>query len=100
LPPVREISEELSESLKTFGIDNARLQAGASGSDDIPSMPHVPGLDTENWRTIRIGNRLIASRESEESSLIADIKIMARTIDMLEPFARICRALDEAKSAA
>jgi hypothetical protein len=100
LPPVREISEELSESLKTFGIDNSRLQAGYSGSDDILSMPHVPGLETENWRPVKIGNRLIASRESEEVSLIAEITTMARTIDLLEPFARIRRALEEAKNAA
>ncbi|MDR0328470.1 MAG: hypothetical protein LBI05_09270 [Planctomycetaceae bacterium] len=100
LPPFREISEELSESLKTFGIDNTRLHTGDSCSDDIPTMPHVPGLDTELWRTIRIGNRLIASRESAEALLISEIKMAARTIDLLEPFARIRRALEEAKSAA
>jgi hypothetical protein len=100
LPPVREISEELSESLKTFGIDNTRLQTGTSCADDIPTIPHVPGLDTELWHTIKIGNRLIATRESEETSLISEIKISARTIDLLEPFARIRRALEEAKSAA
>jgi hypothetical protein len=99
-PPVREISEELNESLKTFGIENTRLQTGYSCSDDIPQVPHVSGLDTEAWRTVRIGNRLIAAQEPENGSLFTEIKAMARTIDLIEPFARIRRALEEAKNAA
>ena len=99
-PPVREISEELSESLKTFGIDNANLRTQSSCSEALPQIPNVPGLDTGIWQTIRIGNRLIAVPETEEEQLIAEMRGRARTIDMLEPFARIRLALEEARSAA
>ena len=98
--PVREISEELSESLKGFGIDNAGFRTRSFCSVEMPKIPRVPGLDTGIWREVRIGNRLIAVPGTEREQLIAEIKGMARAIDLLEPFARICRALDEAKSAA
>jgi len=93
---VREISEELSESLKTFGIDNAHLPSRQSCPDEMPKIPNIPGLDTGIWRTTGVGNRLIAVPESKEQQLITQIKEMARTIDLLEPFARIRRALEEA----
>jgi hypothetical protein len=95
-PPVREISAELSESLKTFGIDDSRLQTRSSCPDVMSKIPNVPGLDTGIWREIGIGNRLIAVPETKEADLIAEIKEMARTIDLLEPFARIRLALEEA----
>jgi len=88
----------LSESLKTFGIDNAHLQTRSSCPDELSKMPHVPGLDTGIWREIAIGNRLIAVPETKEQQLIAQIKEMARTIDLLEPFARIRLALQEANA--
>ena len=94
------ISEELSESLKTFGIDNTPIRAENSSPEVIPHMPLVPGLDTRNWQTVRIGNRLIAVPETGDESLIAEIKMRARTIDLLEPFTRIRLALEEAKNAA
>ena len=100
LPPVREISEELSESLKGFGIDNAGFRTRSFCPDEMPKIPRVPGLETEIWRELRIGNRLIAVPGMEREELIAEIKGMARTIDLLEPFTRIHRALDEAKNAA
>jgi hypothetical protein len=95
-----EISEELSQSLKTFGIDHTRLQTENWSPDEMPQMPHVPGFDTDNWQTVRIGNRLIAVPDTEDESLITEIKTRARTIDLLEPFARIRLALEEAKNAA
>jgi len=98
-PSVREISEELNESLKAFGIDNAGFSTSSSSSEELPKMPHVPGFDTENWREVRIGNRLIAVPEAEEQ-LVSEIKGRARTIDMFEPFARIRLALEEARGAA
>ena len=97
--PVREIPAELKESLKGFGIDNTELQTQSFCSDDKPQIPHVPGFDTDTWQEIRIGNRLIALPNIEEP-LIAEIKGMARTIDLLEPFTRIRLALNEAKNAA
>jgi hypothetical protein len=102
--PVREISEELNESLKTFGIENAHLRTRVSCSDEKPAIPNVPGFDTGMWREVRVGNRLIAvpamATTEEWEPLIGEIKEMARTIDLLEPFARIRLALDEAKNAA
>jgi hypothetical protein len=100
---VREISPELSESLKTFGIDNANLRTRSSCPDDMPKVPHVPGFDTGLWREVRIGNRLIAVPEMEtfnSEQLFAEIKSRARTIDLFEPFTRIRLALEEAKNAA
>ena len=100
LPPVPEISEELNESLKGFGIDNVGFRTQSLCSDELPQIPRVPGFNTDTWRTVRIGNRLIAVPEARGELLVTEIKGMARTIDLLEPFARIRRALDEAKNAA
>ena len=108
LPPVREISEELTESLKGFGIDNANLRTRTSDFNGQSRIPYVPGLDTKIWQEVRIGNRLIAvpvkavpgAEGIAREELITDIKAAARTIDLLEPFARIRRALDEASNVA
>ena len=103
LPQIREISEELNESLKTFGIDNANLRTRLSNPEEMPKIPKVSGLDTEIWREIRIGNRLIAVPGTDQTAweqLVLEIKGAARTIDLLEPFDRICLALEEARNAA
>jgi len=103
-PPVREISEELSKSLKTFGIDNSNLQTRTSCFDETSQIPCVLGFDTGIWQPVRIGNRLIAvptlETDDEKESLVADIRERARMIDFLEPFVRIRLALEEAKNAA
>jgi hypothetical protein len=102
-PQVREIPEELNESHKTFGIDNANLRTQSFGSDEIPQLPDVPGFDTETWRTVRMGNRFAALpgvAETTWEALVAEIKGRTRTMDLLEPFDRIHLALDEAKNAA
>ena len=102
-PPVREISEELNVSLKEFGITNTNLRTQSSCSDALSQVPSVPGFDTGKWREVRIGNRLIAVPEAAEyvwDELTAEIQDRARTVDMLEPFARIRRALEEARNAA
>ena len=101
--PIHEITEELSLSLKDFGIDNAHLRTQSACSSELPTVPHVPGFDTGMWQSIRIGNRLIAAPKTEKTDweqLIAEIKKRAQNIDLLEPFARIRLALDEAKNAA
>jgi len=106
LSPVREISEELNESLKGFGIDNMNLRTRASDYAGQSKIPFVPGLDTGNWQEVRLGNRMIAvlmetaGTEFAGEGLITEIKDAARTIDLLEPFTRIRRALDETRSAA
>ena len=97
---VGEISEELNESLKGFGIDSTGLRTQSCSADKTHQIPCVPGLDTGLWREIRIGNRLAAVPEAGGELLVSEVKGMARTIDLLEPFTRIRRALDEAKSAA
>ena len=98
--PTREIPEALSESLKDFGIDNPGLRSRSLLSGETPRIPHVSGFDTGVWREVRIGNRLMAVPEAGGELLISEIKGLARTIDLLEPFTRIRRALDEAKNAA
>ena len=80
--PMHEISEELSESFQ---------------------IPRVSGFDIENWRPVCVGNRLIAvpdTKNTTREELVSQIKVMARTIDLLEPFARIRHALDEARNTA
>ena len=98
-PPFREIPEELNESLKEFGITNTHFRTLTVSSDDMPKVPAVPGFDTCAWQEIHIGNRSIAVPGGEET-LIDEIKYRARTIDLLEPFARIRLALEEARNAA
>ena len=103
LPQDREISEELNESLKMFGIDSAHFRTRDSRAEEMPKLPNVPGFNTEIWQEVRIGNRLIAvpgTTETARNQLIETIKESARTIDLLEPFDRICSALEEAKNAA
>ena len=103
--PIREISEELHESLKHFGIDNTNLRTRTHEINETRRLPEISGFDTENWREFRLGNRLIAVPEvgflgRSRHELIADITEAARTIDLLEPFTRIVRALAEAGNAA
>ena|GEM_PF-849738 len=101
--PVREISAELSESLKTFGIHSTRFRSQETNSDVMPSMPGVSGFDTEMWQPVRLGNRVIAVPErpgTEWNELLADIKTLAKMIDVLEPFSRIRFALEAARAAA
>jgi len=98
---VREISEELNESLKAFGIDSTHLRTRVADLGEVPTIPHVPGFDTGNWQEVRMGNRLIAIPGTDETEqLLAEIRETARTIDLLEPFDRIRLALDEARNAA
>ncbi|MCL2005163.1 MAG: hypothetical protein FWG73_03265 [Planctomycetaceae bacterium] len=100
---VREISEELNESLKGFGINNANLRTRDAYSDALPQVPWVLGFETEPWKSVRLGNRLIAVPEmqgADWNDLVAKIKELAKTIDVLEPFSRIRLALEEAKNAA
>jgi len=102
-PPFREISEELSASLKDFGIDNAHLRTRDFKRNGNTSIPSVPGFDTEMWREVRLGNRSIAVPEVRginREELLTEVKTAARTIDFLEPFSRIRSALDEAANAA
>jgi hypothetical protein len=99
---VREISEELNESLKTFGIDSPHLRTRGSDWEEMSKVPRVPGFDTRSWQETRIGNRLIAVPETDEATsqrLLAEISESARTIDLLEPFDRIHLALNKKKNA-
>ena len=101
-PNIREIPEELNESLKTFGIESPHLRTRGSDWEEMSKVPRVPGFDTGRWQEIRLGNRLIAVPETEEAAserLLAEIRESARTIDLLEPFDRIHLALNEAKNA-
>ena len=102
-PQMREISEELNESLKTFGIDSAHLRTKISGPEEMYKIPNVPGFDTGIWQEVHIGNRLIAVPETDKAAweqLVASIKESAQTIDLLDPFDRIRLALNEAQNAA
>lgn len=98
-----EISEELNASLKTFGIENARLQTGSPLAGPERRIPEVPGFSLERWREFKIGNRFVAlpgETDEDRDRLFATIKELSRTIDLAEPFTRIRMAIEEAQRAA
>lgn len=101
--PVIEISEQLNESLKAFGIENNHLKRKIESPEGPLRVPEVPGLDVERWKGIRVGNRKIALPLCEETAWnqnVEDIKNIAMTIDLAEPFTRIRLAIDEAQRVA
>lgn len=102
--PAIEISEELNESLRSFGIENARLQSARDDEKDKKHLiPHVPGLNTDLWKEFKIGNRIIAIPEIDDvphTALLEEIKTISRTVDLAEPFTRIRLAVEEAQRAA
>jgi hypothetical protein len=100
---VHEISEELNDSLKLFGIENANLQTKSDNLLENHRIPDVPGLATEQWKEVKIGNRLVAVPNKDEATWnesVEAIKQMSRTIDLAEPFTRIRLAIEEALRAA
>lgn len=97
-PPL-EITEELGESLKEFGIENSRLQCVSDDSAATLRIPMVPGLELDHWRETRIGKRTIAfpmTDEAEWNRMIEEIKYVARIVDLEEPFDRLRMAIEEA----
>jgi hypothetical protein len=98
-----EISEELNASLKSFGIENSHLQLNVNDEKEQHQIPNVPGLNTECWQEVKIGNRFLAIPETNETQhqlLIDNIKNLSRTIDFAEPFTRIRLAIEETQRAA
>lgn len=102
--PAIEISEELNESLRSFGIENARAQAARNDEKDKTQLiPSVPGLNTDLWEEFKIGNRIVALPEIDgcsRATLLEEIKTISRTVDLVEPFTRIRLAIEEAQRAA
>ena len=98
-----EVSKELNNSLKNFGISNSNLRTWDSSQGELPQIPWISGFETSSWKTSQLGNRLIALPEIEgtdRNDLLANIRERALMIDVLEPFSRIYRALEEAEKAA
>lgn len=98
-----EISEELNESLKSFGIENTHLQPTSNNKEEQFRIPEVPGLNLEHWKEVKIGNRFLAIpmlNETEHHPVIDNIKRFSRTIDFAEPFTRIRLAIEETLRAA
>jgi hypothetical protein len=98
-----EISEELNESLKSFGIENTHLQLSSHNKEEQLRIPEVPGLNLDHWKEVKIGNRFLAIpavNEAEHHLVIEDIKRLSRTIDFAEPFTRIRLAIEETQRAA
>lgn len=99
-----EITEELNESLKAFGIENERLHCASDEQESHKlQVPALPGLKTEHWKPYRIGNRTIGipgTNDEERRQLLEDMKNVSRTVDLAEPFTRIRLAIEEAQRAA
>ena len=96
-----QISPELNESLKSFGIDQARPLEENDADLDF-RLETVPGLDIERWREVKIGKRTIAvpyQAPVDWDRFVEDIQQVSRTIDIAEPFTRIRLAIEEAQKA-
>jgi hypothetical protein len=93
------ISEELNESLRSFGIEDERLQTGTiSDNNEIPTLPQVTGLDVECWQGYAVGCRTIAisnKKINEKEQLLNELQRIAHNVDLLEPFTRIQLAISE-----
>ncbi|MDR1289969.1 MAG: hypothetical protein LBK06_02080 [Planctomycetaceae bacterium] len=93
------ISEELNESLRSFGIEDSGLQTCKSTDDnEILTVPQVTGLDVEYWQGYKIGNRTVAipgEKSDNREQLLGNIKKISRNVDLLEPFTRIKLAIAE-----
>ena len=101
--PIIEISEQLNESLKSFGIEKANIQTKFDGDTEVLRIPDVPGLDMHHWKTVRVGNRNIALScvdETKWTANVEELKQLSTTIDLMEPFTRIRMAIDEAQRVA
>lgn len=99
-----EISEELNQSLKSFGIENSRLQCTSEDKkNDMLQIPSVAGLSLDSWKTFKIGHRNIAipgQNDAQRKILLDEMKEISRTVDLAEPFTRIRLAIEEAQRAA
>ncbi|MDR2346486.1 MAG: hypothetical protein LBE18_10495 [Planctomycetaceae bacterium] len=97
--PNKFISNELNESLRSFGIEKNNLQVNySSDNNDNYAVPQVVGLDVEYWQSYTVGNRTIAipGKQSEErEQLVGNLKVIAHNVDLLEPFTRIKLAIAE-----
>jgi len=92
------ISEELNESLRSFGIDQPR-ELEENDADPPFRLESVPGLDTERWKEIKIGKRTVAvpyRQPVDWDQFVEYIQQVSRSIDITEPFTRIYLAVDEA----
>jgi hypothetical protein len=96
------ISEELNESLKSFGIEQHRpLQE--DDTEPALRLENVPGLDIGRWKEVNIGKRTIAvpyRQPVDWDRFVEDLQNVSRTIDIAEPFTRIRLAIEEAQKAA
>ncbi len=99
--PLPQITEELNESLRSFGIDQ-HLPLKAEDENPTLRLNGVVGLDTGRWKEVSIGKRTVAVPYREPADwdrFVDDIKHVSRTIDITEPFTRIRLAIEEAQKA-
>ncbi|MDR2641478.1 MAG: hypothetical protein LBC74_01660 [Planctomycetaceae bacterium] len=97
--PKKIISEELNESLRSFGIEDGRLQTGELvDGNEISPLPQVTGLDVGYWQGYVVGNRTVAipgDQSKEREQLLNELKRISHNVDLLEPFTRIQLAIAE-----
>ena len=101
-PQTSQISEELSESFKSFGIDRHQTLK-ESESEPTFQLESVPGLDINRWKEIKIGKRTIAvpyRQPVDWDHIVGGLQQVSRMIDIAEPFARIRLAIEEAQKVA
>ncbi|MDR1477444.1 MAG: hypothetical protein LBJ00_00705 [Planctomycetaceae bacterium] len=96
------ISEELDESLRSFGIENKGWQIYKTTNENKElTIPQTAGLDSDYWQGYKVGNRMVAipgEKNNDREQLLGDIKKISQTVDLLEPFTRIQMAIEETHS--
>jgi len=100
-PPI-VVPEEINETIKSFGIENHRLQSQGEEEELPTAPPEVAGLDMSYWSVFKIGNRVAAlpgEDERRRNKLLETVSTTARMIDLAEPFTRIRIAIEEAQKA-
>ena len=98
-PPSVQISEELNESLKSFGIEQHQ-PLRKDDADPSYQLECVPGLDIGRWKEIQIGKRTLAvpyRAPIDWDRFVDNLQHLSRTIDIAEPFTRIRLAIEEAQ---
>ena len=96
------VPEEINETIKSFGIENRRLQSQGEEEELPTAPPEVAGLDMSYWSVFKIGNRVAAlpgEDERRRNKLLETVSTTARMIDLAEPFTRIRIAIEEAQKA-
>ncbi len=100
-PTPIEISEELNESLKAFGITQQHPLKQRDDDKQFRLTP-IPGVNIDRWKEVKIGQRTVAvpyETAEERDHFVEELKHVSRAIDLAEPFTRLRLAIEEVQRA-